>query len=75
MLNLPVRKRLTPRRNMGNGVKVPHIFSFCNRMSKATPFEVQLLPSNKMVPKASLEAVTKRKVSAPAENGNPVVRP
>lgn len=64
-----------PRRNMGNEVKVPHIFSFCNRMSKATPFELHLLPSNKMVPKASLEAVARRKLSAPTENGNPVVRP
>jgi len=43
-------------------------------MSKATPFEVQLLPSNVMVRKASLEAVAKRKVPAPTENGNPVFR-
>jgi hypothetical protein len=43
--------------NKENGVQVPHIFNFCNWMSKATPFEFQLLPSNKMVRKASLGAV------------------
>jgi hypothetical protein len=59
----------------GERSEVAHIFGFCNRMSMATPFEVQLLSSNKMVPKVSLEAVAKRKVSAPTENGNPVVRP
>jgi len=51
MLNLPICMRPTPRKNMGNEVKFPHIFSFCNRMSKVTPFEHQLLLLTKWFPK------------------------